>query len=76
MVRNPLAMDVQFNEEHCAWHVLLLACNSHLPGTGGNVAPIPFQMRPLNCLNEDYGNISNEATYFIARNKLLENLDF
>ena len=76
MVRNLLTTDVQFNEEHCAWHVLLLPGDSHLPGVSENAAPTLFQMRALNCLNEDYGNISNEATYFIARNKLLENLDF
>lgn len=76
MVRNLLAMNVPCNEEHCTQHVLLLPHDGHLPGTGENAAPTLFQLRALKCLNENYGNISNEATYFIARNKLLENLDF
>lgn len=56
--------------------MLLLPPDGHLPATGENAAPTVFRLRALNCLNEDYVNFSNEATYFIARNVLLENLDF
>lgn len=69
-------MDAQFTEEHCTWHLLLLPCGGHLPSTGENAASTFFWLRALNCLNEDFSNISNEATYFIARNELLENFDF
>lgn len=51
--------------------MLLLPVDGHLPGSSESAATaLP------KCLNEDYGNVPNEDTYFIARNELLENLDF
>lgn len=56
--------------------MVLLPRDGHLPSMGENVASTLFRLKALNCLNEDYVNISNEATYFTARKVLLQNLDF
>lgn len=56
--------------------MLLLPVDGHLPGSSESAATALLGLKVPKCLNEDYGNVPNEDTYFIARNELLENLDF